>query len=206
MKDINIYVFGDSITYGAGDYELGGWVNRLRLILENDGSEIYYNVFNLGISGEETRETSERFESELRVRYDMYVDNIIIFAIGINDTLDVCGKDEVPLEDFKNNITNLINKAKKYSNKILFIGLTKVNENLVAPLPWNLEKSYFNEKIIKYDNEIEKICLENNIYYLKIFDLLTNDYLIDGLHPNEIGHQKMCDKVLEKIREFIEIQ
>lgn len=205
MKDINIYVFGDSITYGAGDYELGGWVNRLRLILENDGSEIYYNVFNLGISGEETRETSERFESELRVRYDMYVDNIIIFAIGINDTLDVCGKDEVPLEDFKNNITNLINKAKKYSNKILFIGLTKVNESLVAPLPWNLEKSYFNEKIIKYDREIEKICLENNIYYLKIFDLLTNDDLIDGLHPNEIGHQKLCDKVLEKISEFIEI-
>lgn len=205
MKDINIYVFGDSITYGAGDYELGGWVNRLRLILENDGSENYYNVFNLGISGEETRETSERFESELRVRYDMYVDNIIIFAIGINDTLDVCGKDEVSLEDFTNNITNLINKAKKYSNKILFIGLTKVNENLVAPLPWNLEKSYFNEKIIKYDREIEKICLENNIYYLKIFDLLTNDDLIDGLHPNEIGHQKMCDKVLEKISEFKEI-
>jgi len=203
MKNINIYVFGDSITYGAGDYELGGWVNRLRLTLENDGSKNYYNIFNLGISGEESRETSERFESELRVRYDIYADNIIIFAIGINDTKDICGKDEVTLEDFKSNIINLINDARKYSDKILFIGLTKVNETLVAPLPWNVEKSYFNNKIIKYDNEIEKICLIHNIDYLKLFNLLTNDDLIDGLHPNEIGHQKLCDIVLEKINRFI---
>ena len=34
MKDINILVFGDSITYGAWDKEKSGWVNRLRLALE----------------------------------------------------------------------------------------------------------------------------------------------------------------------------
>lgn len=43
MKDIDILIFGDSITYGAWDSEKGGWVNRLRLTLENKG-EIYFNI------------------------------------------------------------------------------------------------------------------------------------------------------------------
>ena len=49
MKDINILVFGDSIAYGAWDDDKAGWVNRLRLILE-DNSNQYYNFHFPNIS------------------------------------------------------------------------------------------------------------------------------------------------------------
>ena len=202
MRDINILVFGDSITYGAWDKEKGGWVNRLRLALENDYSNNYYTIFNLGISGDVTENIKDRFDNECKIRFNKNDNTIIIFSIGINDTQNVKDEDRVSLETFRNNIITLINSAKKYTDNILFIGLTKVDESKVTPLPWDKEKSYLNTKIINFDKELKNICLENNVDYLYIYDLLEGDELFDGLHPNNVGHQKICDKVKTKISKY----
>ena len=202
MKDINILIFGDSITYGAWDKEKGGWVNRLRLALENDNSNNSYNVFNLGISGDVTEGIKNRFDNECKIRFAKEDNTIIIFSIGINDTQNIKDKYRVSLETFKNNIIALINSAKKYTDNILFIGLTKVDESKVTPLPWNKDKCYLNNKIIDFDKELKSICLENNVDYLYIYDLLEVDVLFDGLHPNNVGHQKICDKVKTKISKY----
>ena len=188
MKDINILVFGDSITYGAWDKEKGGWVNRLRLALENDYSNNYYTIFNLGISGDVTENIKDRFDNECKIRFNKNDNTIIIFSIGINDTQNVKDEDRVSLETFRNNIITLINSAKKYTDNILFIGLTKVDESKVTPLPW--------------DKELKNICLESNVDYLYIYDLLEGDELFDDLHPNNVGHQKNCDKVKTKISKY----
>ena len=202
MRDINILVFGDSITYGAWDKEKGGWVNRLRLALENDYSNNYYTIFNLGISGDVTENIKDRFDNECKIRFNKNDNTIIIFSIGINDTQNVKDEDRVSLETFRNNIITLINSAKKYTDNILFIGLTKVDESKVTPLTWDKEKSYLNTKIINFDKELKNICLENNVDYLYIYDLLEVDELFDGLHPNNVGHQKICDKVKTKISKY----
>ena len=202
MKDINILVFGDSITYGAWDKEKSGWVNRLRLALENDNSNNYYTVFNLGISGDVTEGIKNRFVNECKIRFAKEDNTIIIFSIGINDTQNIKDKYRVSLETFRNNVISLINSAKKYTNNILFIGLTKVDESKVAPLPWDKDKCYLNNKITIFDKELKNICLENNIDYLYIYDLLEVDELFDGLHPNNVGHQKICDKVKTKISKY----
>lgn len=202
MKDINILVFGDSITYGAWDKEKGGWVNRLRLALENDNSNNYYTIFNLGISGNVTEGIKNRFDNECKIRFAKEDNTIIIFSIGINDTQNVKGEDRVSLEIFRNNIITLINSAKKYTNNILFIGLTKVDESKVTPLPWDKDKCYLNNKITIFDKELKNICLENNVDYLYIYDLLEIEELFDGLHPNNVGHQKICDKVKIKISKY----
>ena len=202
MKDINILVFGDSITYGAWDKEKAGWVNRLRLTLENDNSNNYYTVFNLGISGDVTETIKNRFDNECKIRFAKEDNTIIIFSIGINDSQNVKGEDRVSLEIFRNNIITLINSAKKYTNNILFIGLTKVDESKVTPLPWDKDKCYLNNKIIMFDKELKNICLEKDVDYLYIYDLLEIEELFDGLHPNNVGHQKICDKVKTKIRKY----
>ena len=204
MKDINIFVFGDSIAYGAFDKDKGGWVNRLRLLLENVDIEKNYNVFNLSISGEITEGIKNRFNFECEKRYDKEANNIIVFAIGINDSLDVKGNDNVSLKMFSDNISSLIIGAKRYSNNILFVGLTKVDESRVVPLSWDHEKSYFNKKILKFNEVLEKVCLLNNVNYLKVYDLIEIEELSDGLHPNEVGHQKLCDEVKNEIEIFID--
>ena len=202
MRDINILVFGDSITYGAWDKEKGAWVNRLRLALENDDSNSYYTIFNLGISGDVTESIKNRFDNECKIRFNKNDNTIIIFSIGINDAQNVKDEDRVSLETFRNNIITLINSAKKYTDNILFIGLTKVDESKVIPLHWDKEKGYLNTKIINFDKELKNICLENNVDYLYIYELLEIEELFDGLHPNNVGHQKICDKVKTKISKY----
>lgn len=206
MKDIDVYVFGDSITYGAWDREKCGWVTRLRLNLETDSEKSYNNVFNLGISGDTTEGVKKRFYSEIETRKKEQNESIVLFAIGTNDTQDINGKYRVTLEEFENNIISLIEMARKYTTHIGFLGLTKVDETKVVPLPWNKEKSYFNEKIIKFDNKLQEICKKNNIKYLKLYDLLSANDLEDGLHPSTQGHQKLSDKITNFVKEeFIDI-
>ena len=60
-----ILVFGDSITYGQRDLDMGGWVNRLKLALARDDSITSCHVFNMGISGQSTNEILERMEKQM---------------------------------------------------------------------------------------------------------------------------------------------
>jgi lysophospholipase L1-like esterase len=198
MKFINIIVFGDSLAYGVTDTEFGGWVNRLRIYLDNH-EEKEINVFNLSIPGEITEETLSRFKAECNVRYDKDKKTIIVFAIGINDTQDINGNYRISIEQFIRNIKALIHEAKKFTNNILFVGLSKVDESKVVPVFWNKNKSYFNDKILKFDNSLETICNKEKALYLKVYDMITLNDLSDGLHLNNIGHQKLCDVVLNKI-------
>ena len=195
-------VFGDSIAYGLVDTEFGGWVNRLRIYLDNY-EEREINVFNLSISGEITEETLIRFKIECNARYDKDKKTIIVFAVGINDTQDINGSFLVTIEQFISNIRALINEAKTFTNDILFVGLTKVDELKVVPVFWNENKSYFNDKIIRFDNLLETICNKEKILYLKVYDIITFDELSDGLHPNNIGHKELCNAILIKIIEII---
>lgn len=55
-----ICVFGDSITWGAWDIEKGGWVQRLRNFVESS-SEEYIEIYNLGVSGDNTEDLLEIF-------------------------------------------------------------------------------------------------------------------------------------------------
>lgn len=202
MELINIIVFGDSLAYGVADTEFGGWVNRARIYLDNH-EEREINVFNLSISGEITEETLNRFKAECTVRYNKDKITIIVFAVGINDTQDINGNYRVSIEQFISNIKALIHAAKKFTNNILFVGLTKVDESKVVPVFWNKNKSYFNDKILEFDNSLEIICNKEKVLYLKVYDMITLNDLSDGLHLNNIGHQKLCDVVLNEIKAII---
>jgi lysophospholipase L1-like esterase len=92
-----ICLFGDSITWGAWDPERGGWGARLRSYFETNNIEV--NVYNCGVSGNNTDDLLQRFKVEATARKP----NIIIFAIGINDSQYVNSKDNprVPIKNFK---------------------------------------------------------------------------------------------------------
>jgi len=200
MKTINILIFGDSITYGAWDKEIGGWVNRLRLALENK-SEAYFNIYNLGIPGETTIDLKKRFDNECNYRFNTNDKTIIIFSVGINDSQIIRDKSLVLIKDFKKNIIKLIDKAKQYTPYILFIGLTKVDENRTNPVLWDNNINYSNEEVIKYNEVLKSICKEKVINYLEIFNLLDIKDLDDGLHPNNNGHQKLCEEILKYLQD-----
>lgn len=196
----NILVFGTSITWGAWDTK-GGWVQRLRTDLEekifSENPEASFLIYNLGISGNTSKDLFERFEFETKQRIKEDRETIIIFDIGTNDTQFIHSENSIrfPKEKFKQNIEKLIELAKKYSNKIIFIGITCVDESKTSPYSWNKDKSWKNEYVKEYSNIIKKVCKQNNIYFIDIINLLNNKDLDDGLHPNDNGHKKIAEEV-----------
>jgi len=192
-----ICAFGDSITWGAFDTEKGGWVERLKAyLLESDN-----DVYNLGVSGDKTPHILERFEIETKTRVEEGEDVILVFAVGINDSYFIQSKKDfmTPPENFKRNIQEIIERAQKISSKIIFVGLTPVDELKTSPIPWDTDKFFKNENIEKYNEIIRSACRENKVHFIEIFNnWIKSDYrdmLEDGLHPNSEGHKKIFETV-----------
>lgn len=193
MESKDVFVFGDSLVYGNNDYEKGGWVNRLRLKLEGIDPNKNSYVFNLGIPGNNTNDLVKRFDTECSIRSQKAENLIIIFGIGANDVKKIY-TGETTEETFKENIYTLIKDAKKYTNKIAFIGLIKADENI--------REEYKNEKIIEIDNTLKEICNKENVKYIYMYDAVEKEDLTDGLHANSTGHQKMFERVFEVVKDM----
>ena len=191
----SICIFGDSTAWGAWDMEKGGWVTRLWLYVgeKTDGE---CEIYNLSISGGTTKTILERFESEAKIRES----DGLIFQSGGNDSYlkGKNGPNQIPLNEFRKNIIEIISKAKKITNNIAFIGFKNVDETKTTPVSWK-DIYYVNAEIKKYDETMKNVCKENEIPYLSIFGLLENSDFEDGLHPNAQGHQK----IYEKVKDFL---
>ena len=192
---MNILIFGDSITWGAYDPEQGGWATRLRNYFEEKDNDT--DVYNLGISGDTTADLLTRIEVEAKSREP----NLIIFAIGINDAQFIHSTNclRVSLDEFQQNLAKLLSIAKKFTNKVVFVGLTKVDESKTTPIPWSTDKSYTNENIERLDNAIKKFCEDNKLKFIPMDSVVGNDDLIDGLHPNTKGHIKIFNRMKSEV-------
>ncbi len=190
-----ICIFGDSITEGFNDFKYGGWANRFKKWYENKDDE--NSVYNLGISGDNTEDLLKRFEIEAEAREP----GVIIFAIGVNDSAyrESLKGNRINFEQFKNNLEIILQKAKAFTDKIIFIGILAVDEKKVNPKSWNLDFSTKNNDVQKYDRAIKDFCKKNNLLFIEMYDLLDKDDLEDGLHPNAKGHEK----IFQKVKDFL---
>lgn len=182
---MTICIFGDSIAWGASDCEKGGWADQLKNHLMNEDIDVY----NLGISGDNTADLLKRFETETEARNP----DIIIFAIGINDSRSTNENRSISLTNFQDNISLLVEKARKFTDKIVFIGLTSVDETKTAPyFSDETNETFNNQSIGEYDEVIRSFCEDNDLIFVDMLGLLINDEdLCDGLHPSSAGHKKM---------------
>jgi lysophospholipase L1-like esterase len=209
---MQVFVFGDSIVYGSWDSE-GGWVDRLKKDIHKkvidshkEDTDCYFQIYNLGISGNTTKDLINRFEAEINPRLNEEEENFIIFAIGINDSQfrHNEGDHKVPFKEYQENLEKLLEMAKRYSERICFVGLTLVNEKKTDPLEWDKTESYKNEFIKKYDQELQDFCQKNNLAYIPVPEM-TEDLLEDGLHPNSFGHEEIYKRIKETLTSSIKI-
>jgi lysophospholipase L1-like esterase len=202
----DIIVFGDSIAFGFFDSK-GGWVNRLKRHVSKeakDEGEGNKKIYNLGITGANTKLILDRVDQEIYPRNWDGDQTIIIYAMGPNDSaVSNSGKSTIPVseEQFKKNLSKLVAIAKKYKAEIVFVGPAPINEKLVNPAPFDPDLSYLDKPLRKYNQIIKTLC---NKYNLPFIDLLKeyeninfNGYLYDGLHPNTKGH-KLIYKTVKK--------
>ncbi len=208
---MRVLVFGDSITQGFWDSK-GGWVNRLRKHyderqlrdLEHDTEP---TIFNLGVSGDRIASLLWRFENETMARLGREEQIACVFAIGINDTY-LEGKDPVASPDiYQESLNELLNKAKKFTDRILFVGMSPCDEAKTTPVAWR-DITYTNERILEFEQVLKKFCEDNDLPYVQIFEKFQakqkeQELFADGLHPNDAGHQLIAELVKPALESLI---
>ncbi len=157
-------------------------------------------VYVFGIDGDTADGILKRFDCEMKT--PLYGIDTVIFAIGINDA--VITKDgNVFCEEsvFEQNMRALCTCARTYVTKIVIVGLTKVNESLVNPLPQSTNgKCYTNERIEKFNAILRTVATEEKCFFVENMHSVKERDLADGLHPNSKGHEKIFHNVLAVLK------
>lgn len=200
---MRVLIFGDSITQGFYD-EKGGWATRL--VNQYLGQEVTGEInaptlFNLGISGDTTQNLLDRFESEATARIDKTGKNAIVFAIGTNDTIYRENEFDSTADEYRQKLDSLYNIASAYSDKLLFVSLFPIVDELLQPFPWSSSgKCYSTERMKLFNDTLTTFCQDKR---LRLVDLWTvfeqqsdlKSLFFDGIHPNHEGHQVIADIV-----------
>ena len=197
-----IFIFGDSIAWGATDLKGGGWVDRFKIFFR-DYAGRFNQVFNLAISGHSTKTLLNRIKFETKIRTSSSDRKyVVIIALSVNDACfrKSLNNFQIPIKEYEELLKNLVQEIDGIADDIVFIGQTNVQDTKTNP--WLLaDGDYFlkNKDIEKYNFVAKNFCEKNNLPFIETFDLLDDKDLDDGLHPNAKGHEKM----FVRVRDFL---
>lgn len=199
---MRILAFGDSITYGAWDSE-GGWADRLKRWAHQRylGNGTKLQVINLGIGGNTSRAILARMENEIKARHSASWPFMVILMFGSNDGRIREGVVEVPLEEFAQNYREIVEIAKSFTDSIVTVGLPPLGQ---PELDFK-EMQYSDATLERYDSEVRKIASEYNLPFINIRPLFTSKdvFCHDLLHPNDKGHEIICDAVKAEVEKLL---
>lgn len=208
----DIFVFGDSIGYGATD-AMGGWPDRLKQTLHQRkliGGDLC-EVYNLSVDGDTSEDVVERIENELAARRKPWSaeDDIVVIAIGANDAGADGAEDQyrTTTERYIKNLEDIVISIRKFNLRIVMVGLTMGDDARTMPCLWG---DYYtsNERRRLFDRTGQDFCNEHNIPRIELFeDSASHIYLgslYDGLHPSTQGHEWLYGKISPVILEMLD--
>jgi lysophospholipase L1-like esterase len=197
-----VVALGDSLVYGYGDPEQGGWVEQLRRTWMRDpqGPVLY----NLGIRGDTVIQVRQRLAQEFRQRGEIrhQVPDALLLAFGVNDSArlgHLNGRHLTPFADFQLQLAEVLDQAQNLG-QVFFIGMVPVDE---VKMPF-MQSFFFNHADQHLYKEATRLaCQERGIPYCDVFEILRQQcpewigqgLSPDGLHPNSWGYQRIFDTI-----------
>ncbi len=179
-QPLKVIALGDSLVYGYGDPEGGGWVERLRRCWMYSG-DTGHVLYNLGVRGDRVRQVANRLEIEFRHRGELRnrVPDVLILSVGVNDSARIGrpdGRNYTELDIFQKDIAILLDLAQSLC-PVIFVGMVPVDE---FQMPF-LDTFYYNlADQFRYKEATKEACLSRQIPYLDIFDLWMERERIGG--------------------------
>ncbi|EGQ42756.1 MAG: lysophospholipase L1 and related esterases family, partial [Candidatus Nanosalina sp. J07AB43] len=175
---MRIPVFGASIERGYWDFQ-GGWVHRLQEDLDRYRwkNNEDYSIYNLGISGDTSRAIRKRVKNEIEARYNQEEIRIILRITGVNDSqLELStGENLIPPEEYKENMTKIIEICRNFTDSIYLIGSVPIVEEDVNPMPWKSTHAYREEEIAKYTQRLKKVSDEKSVPLIQLSPDIEED-------------------------------
>mgnify|MGYP001794022782 CR=1 FL=1 len=198
-----VIAVGDSLVYGYGDSEGGGWVERLRLRWmnpETPGPILY----NLGVRGDGVVQVAKRLENEFCDRGELRhrTPDILVLSFGVNDSARAGRVNGRPVTDiirFEKSVNQLLEKART-TCPVYFVGMIPVNE---AAMPFANILHFSQAEQRRYRDITRQLCGTYEIPYLDLFEQWSqesDDWLCarlcaDGIHPNVLGYRTILQSV-----------
>lgn len=135
---------GDSITQG-GKSKPGGYVNLVSHALATNDVKI--EVIGAGISGHKSNQMLARLDNDVLSKKPQWM----TLSCGVNDVWH--GAKGVTLEDYKKNITAIVEKAQAANVKVILLTSTMIGEDQANPN---------NQKLIPYNEFLRTLAKEKN--------------------------------------------
>ena len=184
---------GDSITQG-GQSSPGGYVQLVGSGLAANGVKI--EIIGAGISGHKSNQMLERLERDVLSKKPQWM----TLSCGVNDVWH--GAKGVTIEDYKKNITAIIDQAQAAGVKVMILTSTMIKED---------QATAENQKLVGYNDclralAVEKKCLLADLnadMQAAIAEAVKSrpgkgNYLTsDGVHMAAVGNVMMATGVLK---------
>jgi len=185
-----IAFMGDSITQQGADSS-SGYVHLVESGLA--ANAIPVQIIPAGISGHKSNQMRARLESDVLNKKP----NWMTLSCGVNDVWH--GKNGVPLEDYKVNITDMVDRCQKAGVKVMILTSTQIQ--LPLDNPNNLKLGPYNDFLRALAKERQLPLADLNAAMAAEQEALkaagkTTSLTSDGVHMSYLGNMMMARGVL----------
>ena len=188
----SIAFLGDSITQqGAGSP--GGYVRLVASGLAAQGIDV--TVIPAGISGHKSNQMLARLEEDVLSKKP----NWMALSCGVNDVMHQARGEGVLLEDYKKNITEILDRCQQAGVKVIVLTATQIGLPLTKPA---------NVKLADYNAFLREAAKARNLPLADLSAAMADEQAAlekagvkrsltgDGVHMNLYGNLMMAKGVL----------
>jgi lysophospholipase L1-like esterase len=165
-----------------------------------------YGFNNISMDGDRVCDAFHRLASEGCSR-DI---DILFISIGGNDVIRSPNPDS-PMDLSEHARAEywhkLLDLAKKNIPQIVVLGILPRYKDDETAYGWfDAPMHELNADRVAYNDQIARICAENNVPFIKRFDEWAarnlSEYYADTSHPNSAGHQLIADEVFAELEKL----
>lgn len=172
-------------------------------------------VFNLGVSGDSSDKILRRIEHETIARTWEGQLPVVVVQIGLNDSSfrETVHENNlmVAYNQYAANLHMIARALSPLYSSLIFVGASAVDESMTRP--WSDSgRHWLNQSIHRYELSMRDVAAELEIPFIPLFERFKealdngHNFLSDGLHPNEDGHQFIADIVLPALNNTMSTQ
>jgi lysophospholipase L1-like esterase len=174
-------------------------------------------VINAGVPGNNTTQAMARLETDVL----SHKPDVVIIQFGINDGMVDVWKDppataaRVSKEDFENNLHGFVSRIRAAGGEVLFmtpnpLRWVKFLREMYGKPPYKLDDPEGLTFILAdYAQIVRDVARDEKAPLVDVYAAFlangkrpghsVDELLVDGVHPNDAGHQLISELLIEKI-------
>jgi lysophospholipase L1-like esterase len=207
-----IVMFGDSTTAERPGAVEKVYADRVREALQ--GTSATLSVFNAGVPSNTTKNARDRFAKDVLA----HTPRVVVIQFGINDAaVDVWRKppateSRVSLTEYEQNLRWMITALREQQIKPVLMTTnparwTSKLRDLYGKPPYRPEEvdGFDTPVLARYNEVVRRLAAELAVPLVDVHDAFTaknaDKLLLDGMHPNDAGHQLIAGLLLPILRQ-----